>query len=85
MSMFSVYIIESLKDSSWYYGFTADVKARLNYHNQGLSHYTKTKLPWKLIFKRDFVLKTEALKFERYLKKTRNKDYITKTYFEFFF
>ena len=73
---YRVYIIESQKDKSWYYGFSENVEKRLDLHNEGNSTYTKSKRPWKLIFLRSFDIKTEALKFERYLKKTRNKRYI---------
>ena len=47
-------------------------------------HIHKSKLPWKLIFYKSFDLKVDALKFERYLKKTRNKNYIKRTYSEYF-
>jgi len=81
---YHVYIIESEVDKSWYYGFSEDLEKRLYFHNKGKSTYTKSKLPWKLIFCRSFDLKTEALKFERYLKKTRNKIYIKRIYSEYF-
>jgi putative endonuclease len=79
-----VYIIKSETDQSWYYGFSEDLEKRLNFHNEGKSTYTKSKRPWKLIFCRRFDLKAKALKFERYLKKTRNKEYIKRVYSEYF-
>ena len=82
--MYYVYIIESKTDQSWYYGFSEDPEKRLFYHNEGKSSYTKSKLPWELIFSRSFDIKTEALKFERYLKKTRNIEYIKRVYLEYF-
>ncbi|MDH5474884.1 MAG: GIY-YIG nuclease family protein [Cyclobacteriaceae bacterium] len=82
--MYYVYIIQSLKDNSWYYGFSENPQRRLLFHNQGSSRYTKTKMPWKLIFLKNFDIKTEALKFERYLKKTKNKKFISSAYAEFF-
>ncbi len=54
------------------------------FHNEGKSRYSRTKIPWKLIFVRPFEMKSEALKFERYLKSTRNKDFIKRNYKEFF-
>ena len=82
--MYYVYIIQSELDKSWYYGFSENPEKRLHFHNDGKSKYTKSKLPWKMIFRRGFKTKTKALKFERYLKKTRNKEYIKKAYSEYF-
>lgn len=82
--MYYVYIIESKTDQSWYYGFSENPEKRLDYHNEGKSSYTKSKLPWGLIFCRSFDTKTEALKFERYLKKTKNKEYIKRINSEYF-
>jgi putative endonuclease len=79
-----VYFIKSETDQSWYYGFSENPEKRLDYHNDGRSKYTKSKVPWKLIFCRSFDTKTEELKFERYLKKTRNKEYIKRVYSEYF-
>lgn len=82
--MFYVYIIESETDQTWYYGYSQNPKSRLEYHNSGESLYTKRKVPWKLIFIKSFESKTDALKFEKYLKKSRNKDYIKRTFAEYF-
>ena len=82
--MFYVYIIESLTSSKWYYGFTCDPDQRLEAHNNGLNKSTANKGPWSYIFKRPFSLKSEAQKFEIYLKKTRNKAYIRAQFGEFF-
>ena len=82
--MYFVYIIKSAKDESWYYGFSENLDKRLGNHNAGKSIYTKGKLPWVLIFQRGFESKTEALKFERSLKKLRNKKYIRETFSEYF-
>ena len=79
-----VYIIKSEKDQSWYYGFSENPEKRLQFHNAGKSTYTKGKMPWKLIFCRSFDIKIEALKFEIYLKKMRNKEYIKRVYSEYF-
>ena len=79
-----MYIIESGKDGSWYYGYSTDPDRRLEFHNQGESRYTKRKIPWVLIFIKGFESKTDALKFEKYLKNTRNKDYIKRTFERYF-
>ncbi|WP_394854103.1 GIY-YIG nuclease family protein [Imperialibacter roseus] len=81
--MYSVYIIES-KSGRWYYGSSDDVVQRLKDHNSNRSLYTRFKGPWELIFQRDFETKAEGLRFEKLLKKTRNKEFIQREYKEFF-
>ena len=82
--MFYVYIIESEKNGQWYYGHSEDVENRLIEHNKGFTRSTKYKRPWKLIFKRGFETKGEAMKFEYKLKRLRNKTYILEAYSEYF-
>ncbi|WP_416867282.1 MAG: GIY-YIG nuclease family protein [Imperialibacter sp.] len=83
IDVYSVYIIES-KSGRWYYGSSDDVVQRLKEHNSNRSLYTRFKGPWELIFQRDFETKTEGLRFEKLLKKTRNKEFIQREYKEFF-
>ena len=73
--MFYVYILESIKDSSFYIGQTEDLEKRLNFHNQGLSKYTSRKIPWHIVYFEEYKTRTEALKRERFLKKQRNRDF----------
>ena len=73
--MFYVYILESIKDSSFYIGQTEDLEKRLNFHNQGLSKYTSGKTPWHIVCFEEYKTRTEALKRERFLKKQRNRDF----------
>ena len=79
-----VYIIESASSGRWYYGYSMELERRLDGHNNGLNISTRGKGPWKFIFVREFSNKQEALSFERYLKKTRNKDFIAREYSEYF-
>ena len=67
--MYYVYIIQSLKDGSYYKGYTENPISRLNQHNEGKSHYTSLKCPWKLIHLELYSTKSDALKRERSLKK----------------
>lgn len=64
-----VYIIRSLKDGSYYKGYTLRPQFRLEEHNHGLSKYTSLKLPWILVYLEKFEVKSEALKREKQLKK----------------
>lgn len=66
--MYFVYILQSLKDGSYYTGSTEDVEKRLDEHNSGVSKYSSTKCPFKLVWYCAFYEKTKALAFEKYLK-----------------
>ncbi len=79
-----VYILESEPSGKWYYGFTEDLDQRIKDHQSNRSKYTRFKGPWKLIFKREFLDKTEALRFEKQLKITRNKEFIKEKFKDYF-
>lgn len=64
-----VYIIQSLKDGSFYKGFTENPLQRLAEHNNKESHYTSAKTPWKLVYVEEKSSKKEALIREKNLKK----------------
>jgi predicted GIY-YIG superfamily endonuclease len=66
--MYIVYIIQSLKDSSYYTGWTINLEKRLKEHNLGFSKYSSRKKPFKLIWHCIFNNKKKAIKFEKYLK-----------------
>lgn len=74
--MFCVYILQSLKDSSLYIGYTANKEKRLYEHNFGRTGYTVKKRPWKLVYREDFQTRSEALKREKYLKSLKSKIYL---------
>ncbi len=66
--MHYVYILQSLKDQSYYTGLTTDLEARLKKHNSGSVEYTSVRRPWKLAWHCCFEDKMKALHFEKYLK-----------------
>lgn len=65
--MHYIYLLK-LKDNSVYTGSTDDIKKRVKKHNKGDVLATKGKRPVKLVFFGGFPAKTQALKFEKYLK-----------------
>lgn len=65
--MYFVYILQC-SDSSYYTGCTSNLKNRIERHNKGQVHYTKDKLPVKLITYTAFSDKYKAYEFEKYLK-----------------
>ena len=67
--MYYVYILQSeTKPTELYKGFTEDLRARLNEHNQGNCDHTAKFRPWKMIYYCAFTDKKKALDFEKYLK-----------------
>jgi len=68
-----VYILMSLKDNNFYTGFSANLKKRLSYHQQGLVKSTTDRRPLKLIFYEVYSNKMDALRREKYFKTTDGK------------
>jgi putative endonuclease len=66
---FYVYIIQSLKDESYYKGFSEHPLLRLNQHNNKESDYTSRKTPWVLVYVEIMESKSAAIIRERNLKK----------------
>lgn len=67
-----MYVVEC-RDSSYYTGYTTDVKKRIAVHNSGKgAKYTRARLPVKLIYVEGFDSKEEAMSAEALFKrKTR--------------
>ncbi len=66
--MYKVYILQSLKNGSYYIGHTNDVEDRLKRHNNGRVLYTKKFIPWKLVYFEEYNTKSEAFKREMEIK-----------------
>lgn len=77
--MFYVYLIRSLNGSNEkYVGFTSNLKARLQAHNNGNSPYTSKFKPWSLITYIAFSDRTKAMQFEKYLKSHTGRTFAEK-------
>ncbi len=66
--MFYAYILRSLKDGSYYYGHTEDVKDRLLVHNSGKQRYTKGHIPYTIHYTEEFKTRKEAMSREKFFK-----------------
>ncbi|MBK8983578.1 MAG: GIY-YIG nuclease family protein [Ignavibacteria bacterium] len=53
MEKYFTYIIQSLKDESFYIGYTSNLEKRINFHNSGLSKYTSGRSA-KLVYFEEF-------------------------------
>ncbi len=68
MPQYIVYILKSIKDSKYYYGYTSNLANRLNRHNSGMVRSTKARTPFMIIYTEIFQDKSTAIKRENYFK-----------------
>lgn len=73
-----LYILQSLKNNSYYVGITTNINQRLNFHNNGYVKSTKNKRPYKLVFTQEFENINIAHKAELKIKSWKRKDFIEK-------
>ena len=66
--MFFAYILQSLRDGTYYYGSTSDLKKRVRDHNMGKVKFTKGHRPYQLHYSEEFQTKSEAILRERFFK-----------------
>ena len=71
-----VYILHSSSLQKHYIGHTSDIEDRINRHNAGHEKYTKTGVPWELIWKKEVETRSEAMKVEKQIKKRGAKRYL---------
>jgi putative endonuclease len=67
--MFYVYVLKNKKDDSVYFGYTNDLRRRLDEHNQLKNKSTKNKAPLELIYYEAYKAKSDAKYRENNLKK----------------
>jgi putative endonuclease len=73
---FSVYILESLKDGSYYVGSTNNLQERLKRHNEGRVAYTKPRRPWKLVYSEEYPDRSSAARRESDIKAHKRRTFI---------
>jgi len=71
-----VYILESLKDKTYYVGSTSNLKDRVDRHNQGRVNYTKPRRPWKLVYSEETPDRSSAAKRESEIKAHKRRAFI---------
>ena len=72
-----VYILEC-NNWRYYVGSTNDLERRINEHKKWKSIYTSTHLPVKIVFQKEFENIDDARKFEKYIKKQKDRSFIKK-------
>jgi len=77
--MFYVYFLK-LKNSDIYKGFSDDLKRRISEHNAGKVASTKNYRPVQLIGYEAYILKSDALRREKFLKTTEGRRLFNQQY-----
>ncbi|MBF8455807.1 GIY-YIG nuclease family protein [Kaistella sp. G5-32] len=70
---FYVYILYSPSLNIYYKGFSTDVEKRLKYHFNSEHKFTSKTRDWVIVYKQEFLEKSDALKEEKRLKKLNRK------------
>ena len=78
--MYAVYILENKTLQKFYIGCTIDISARIKEHaTKRKRKYTgRQSGVWQLVYQKEFVSKSEALRFEKAIKRRKSKAYIEK-------
>lgn len=74
MLEYCVYVLQSIVDSKFYIGFTADLKRRLEEHFRGDSPATAFRRPFRLVYCEYHASKKDALRREGYFKTTPREE-----------
>ncbi len=83
--MYYVYVLQSETDHGLYIGYTADLVSRLRVHNAGESKSTMSLSPLKLIYYEAYLMESDAMGRERFLKSGAGRRYIDKQLSEYFY
>ena len=75
-----IYVLKSDRNDDIYIGSTANLKKRIILHNQGKVKSTKAYHPWKLLEYYERSSRSEAMKYEKFLKTGQQKEIIRKRY-----
>ena len=75
--MYYLYIVQNRKNN-YYVGTTKNISDRLKRHNENRSKSTKHKGPWELVYKENFLSRSEAMKREYYIKHQKSKRFLQK-------
>jgi putative endonuclease len=71
-----LYILFSEKLNKYYVGSTTELDRRVIEHNRGKEKFTRTGLPWLLVYTEDFPSLLEARRREREIKSKKSRKYI---------
>lgn len=77
--MFYVYLLENQDDKSWYIGYSANLKQRIDRHQNGTgARTTQRKQNWELIYYEAYKDEQDAKVRERFLKSGSGRQFLKK-------
>ena len=71
-----VYILYSEVIDSYYIGSCNDIEDRIRRHNSGHSIFTRRGIPWIMVYQKEYLSKSDAMKEEYRIKKQKSRKYI---------
>ena len=74
---FYTYVLIS-EEGFHYTGSCADLEQRLENHRKRTTHFTKKGTQWKLIYSTEFPSRSEAVKYEKWLKSGAGREWLKK-------
>jgi len=74
--MFYTYAIKSLSKNYIYVGITNNLDRRFKEHNDSKERTTRSRTPYRLIYREEFKTRMEARKKEIYLKSGTGKEFL---------
>lgn len=76
--MHSVYVLQSQKDQELYYGYSSNLKKRIDEHNSGKVPATRGRRPVELIYAELYKNRLDAMRREKYFKSGWGRAYVKK-------
>jgi len=74
--MWYVYALKSLKDGHLYIGISQEPEKRLRQHNAGMTKSTKSRRPFKIIYKEKAKNRIDARRKEKYYKSGVGREFL---------
>ncbi|WP_069131964.1 GIY-YIG nuclease family protein [Rhodohalobacter halophilus] len=69
-----VYILYSVSVDRYFVGQTSNLENQLKRHNEGKNKYTKSGIPWKLMYQEGFDERAEAMSKEEKIKSSESRE-----------
>lgn len=78
--MYHTYVLKSSFNNDIYVGSTENIENRLHKHNSGRVKSTKGYRPWILLESKEFLTRSEAYRYEMFLKTGQQKELLREKY-----
>ncbi len=75
-----VYVLKSLRNNDIYIGSTENLINRVKLHNLGKVKSTKGYKPWQFLEAKEFNTRSEAVRYEKFLKTHQQKEILKRKY-----